>query len=139
MSADLGKHSPPAQRVVSAKDEANGDDEETMENEAICMHNVGVIAALTEGCVDVIFIQEDVSVGMGDAEVPDVGPVVAQAGADEDRGHVDGIFFVKAVIEGAIILVEARDVRGRVDDHVSFPTVADVTEGGKEDAINEVP
>ena len=136
---DFGKHSPPAWQVVGTKYESNGDDEEAMEDEAVCMHNVGVIVALMEGCVDVVFIQEDISVGMGDAEVPDAGPVVALAGTDEDWGCVDGIFLVEEVVEGAMILEEARDVGGWVNDHAPLSTAANVAKGGKEDAIDEVP
>ena len=60
-------------------------------------------------------------------------------GANEDWGCVDGIFLVEQVIESAAISVWAGDVGGRVNDHASFPVVADVAKGSKEDAINEAP
>ena len=68
-----------------------------------------------------------------------MGPVVVLTGANEDWGCVDGIFLVEQVVESATICVWAGDVGGRVDDHASFSTAADVTEGSKEDAIDEAP
>ena len=110
-----------------------------MEDKAVCMCHIWVIAALMKGGMDIILIEEAIVMGVHDVEVPDMGPVAALAGANEDWWGVDGVVRVEEVIKSALVGVPARKVGCGVYYHVAFAMVEHIAQRGKEDAINKMP
>ena len=81
-----------------------------VKHETIGMCCTQVIAAVAEGGMDIILVEEDIGMGVHNAEVPNMGPVVALAGADEDWQGVDRVSRVKEVVKSALVGALARKV-----------------------------
>ena len=69
-----------------------------------------MVAASVEGGMDVIFVEQDVGVEVGDMEVSDMGPIALLARANEDHRGVDEVSGVEQIVKHAVSGLAAREV-----------------------------
>ena len=110
-----------------------------MEDEAVHVCHIWVIVAVVEGGMDIVLVEEDIGAGVHNVEVPNTGPVVVLAGADENWWGVNGVMRVKEVIKSALVGAPARKVQCGVYYHAAFAMAEHIAQRGEEDAINEMP